>query len=119
MSADWRALASAKRQAILDSIPPKWRIEKIPSNEEQKDVTGAFAHQYLSKEEVKITESDAVEIANKIASGTWTAVEVLEAFCHRASIAHQLVGSKKISLNQAYLLLAQLFTRDIFRCSTC
>ena len=89
---DWKALAANKKAAILNSIPAKWRVEKLPSNEEQKDVTGPFIQQFLSKREVEITETDVVGIANATSTGTWTATEVTEAFCHRASLAHQLVS---------------------------
>jgi amidase len=91
MVSDWKAKASAKRQAILDSIPQKWRIESVPDAKEQKDVTGAYIQQFLSQKEIEITETDAVGIAKQTASGVWSAVEVAEAFCHRASLAHQLV----------------------------
>lgn len=89
--ANWKALAEAKRDAILSSIPTKWRVEKLPTNEEQKDVTG-YIQQFLSKREIEITESDVVGIAKETSSGAWTATEVTEAFCHRASLAHQLVS---------------------------
>ena len=89
--ADWKTLAKEKREALLNSIPAKWRLKTIPSVDEQKDVTGPFIQQYLSKPEVEITETDAVGIAKEVASGKWKAVEVTEAFCHRASLAHQLV----------------------------
>ena len=88
----WKSKADAKRIAIFNSIPSKWRLDKLPTNQEQKDVTGAFIHQFLSKREIEITETDVVGIAKQTASGSWTAVEVTEAFCHRASLAHQLVG---------------------------
>jgi amidase len=87
----WKDIASAKRQSILESIPSKWRISRIPSRAEQKDVTGAYIYQFLSKEEINITETDAVGIAKEVASGNWKATTVTEAFCHRASLAHQLV----------------------------
>jgi amidase len=90
MAGDWKTKAEAKRKAILDSIPSKWRIEKVPSREEQKDVT-EYILQFLDKKEIEITGTDAVGIAEKVASGGWTAIEVTEAFCHRASLAHQLV----------------------------
>ena len=94
MSNDWEATATHKRNHILTSIPQKWllHISEIPSNEEQKDVTGKYIHKYLSEKEIEITETDVVGIAKQTASGTWSAVEVAEAFCHRASLAHQLVG---------------------------
>jgi amidase len=89
--ASWADIAAAKRQSILDSIPSKWRMSKIPSAEEQKDVTGSYIHELLSKKEINITETDLVGIATQLGLGNWKAVEVTEAFCHRASLAHQLV----------------------------
>lgn len=93
MVTDWKQVALSKRQAILDSIPQKWRLDKIPSAEEQKDVTGKYIQQFLDQKEVEITESDAVAIAEKVASGQWSALDVTHAFCHRASLAHQLVSA--------------------------
>lgn len=84
----WQKAAQAKRQAILDAIPQKWRIQydTLPI-----DVTGEFIQGYLTPREVEITEADAVAITSQTTSGNWSAVEVTEAFCHRAAIAHQLV----------------------------
>ena len=93
MANDWKTKAETKRNAILQSIPKKWHLDKIPSREEQKDVTGSYIQQFLSSEEIQITETDAVGIANKVASGEWSAVDVIAAFCHRAAIAHQLVST--------------------------
>lgn len=92
MAVDWQSRAKAKREAILASIPAKWHLKEIPSAEEQKDITGAYIQQFLSSEEIAITETDSFGIAEKVATGTWTAVAVTEAFCHRASLAHQLVN---------------------------
>jgi amidase len=89
----WKEIAAAKRESILESIPGKWRISPIPSREEQKDVTGSYIHQFLNKAEIDITEADVIGIADQISSGRWKATEVTEAFCHRASLAHQLVRS--------------------------
>ena len=89
---NWQSLAAAKKQAILDSIPETWHIPgKIPSVEEQRDVSGPYIRQYLSENEITITETDAVDIVAKTTTGEWTAAEVTQAFCHRASLAHQLV----------------------------
>lgn len=92
MTADWEKAASDKRESVLKLIPSQWVIPKPPSVQEQRDVTGSFVHQYLDKKEIEITETDAVGIVKNTSSGTWTSVEVTEAFCHRAAIAHQLVG---------------------------
>ena len=107
ITGSWQALAEAKRDSILKSIPEKWHISgKLPTNEEKRDVTGPFIHQFLDKHEVEITESDAVEIVTKTSSGEWTAVEVTEAFCHRASLAHQLVCVSKIKTEYFRLTLS-------------
>ncbi|KAJ5650657.1 uncharacterized protein N7484_004380 [Penicillium longicatenatum] len=95
MAADsnWRSQGAAKRQATLDAIPEKWRIQgPVPPATEVRDVTGPYIQQYLSRREIEITESDAVDIAAQTTSGNWSAVEVTEAFCHRAALAHQFVS---------------------------
>lgn len=90
-SQHWQALAKAKRDSIINSIPPEWRLASIPSAEEQSDVTGDFICRTLSTEEIEITEADATEILSYISTGQWKAETVIKAFSHRASIAHQLV----------------------------
>lgn len=88
----WQHLAKAKVDAINGSIPEKWQLSSIPPIEEQQDVTGPFIRQFLSAEEVEITETDAIDIVEKTSVGIWTAEEVTTAFCHRASLAHQLTN---------------------------
>ena len=88
----WKQAAQSKKQEIADSIPLEWRIDDVPSIKEQPDVTGSWCHKYLSREEVEITESDAIDIVAKTSAGIWTAEEVTRAFCHRASIAHQVLN---------------------------
>lgn len=92
MAPDWRQIATQKRDSVLALIPEEWRIPAPPSVDEQRDVTGKFIQQYLNTQEIEITETDAVEIVEKTSNGTWTAVEVTKAFCHRSAIAHQLVN---------------------------
>ena len=87
---DWQATAKAKLNSINNSIPEKWRLATIPSIQQQKDVTGPFVTEHLSDREIEITETDAVDIAAKTCSKEWQAEEVVTAFCHRASLAHQL-----------------------------
>ncbi|KAF3407902.1 Acetamidase [Talaromyces pinophilus] len=89
----WQNTARAKQQAILDAIPPKWRIQgSISPVSEVADVTGDYIQQFLSPREIAITNADAVVITEHTTSGKWSSVEVTEAFCHRAAIAHQLVN---------------------------
>lgn len=45
----------------------------------------------LNAREQQTTESSPLTISNHIQHSTWTAVEVVNAFCHRAALAYQLV----------------------------
>ncbi|KAJ5773234.1 hypothetical protein N7457_008130 [Penicillium paradoxum] len=91
--ATWRTRGEAKRQSILDAIPQKWRLnDDVPSAAEQRDVTGDYIRQFLTDREIEITEKDAVDIVAQTSTGHWSALEVTEAFCHRAALAHQLVN---------------------------
>jgi amidase len=92
ISLTWQELAEKKRQSLFDLIPSGWRIPPpIPSAKEQRNVTGAYTHQFLSPREIEITKTDATEIVQKTSDGSWTATEVTTAFCHRAALGHQLV----------------------------
>ncbi|KAI5370054.1 putative amidase [Septoria linicola] len=90
--ADWRQIGQDKAQSVLDLIPAEWKLTNLPSQEEQRDITGAYMQQFLNEREIQITESDAVEIVKNASTGRWTAVEITKAFCHRAAIAHQLLN---------------------------
>ncbi|PYI10112.1 alpha-glucosidase [Aspergillus sclerotiicarbonarius CBS 121057] len=91
--ATWHSVAAGKRQAILEAIPPRWILqEQIPPAEKQPNVTDGYVQQFLTPREIQITEADAVTITQHTTTGSWSALEVTEAFCHRAAIAHQLVN---------------------------
>lgn len=95
---DWQSLGKKKRDYVNSLIPKAWLLpHAVPSSEEQRDVTGKYIQQFLSTKEVEITETDAVGIVKNTTTGTWSASEVTEAFCHRAALAHQLVSGIKIS----------------------
>ncbi|KKZ66928.1 hypothetical protein EMCG_07424 [[Emmonsia] crescens] len=88
----WEVTAKTKRESLLNLIPEKWRIPApIPPASELRDVT-KYIQQFLSPREIEITELDTVSLAQRTTTGQWTAVEVTEAFCHRAALAHQLVN---------------------------
>ncbi|KAL8733922.1 MAG: hypothetical protein Q9181_003397 [Wetmoreana brouardii] len=88
----WQKLAKDKLESINQSIPKHWRLESLPNNEERRDVTGDYIRQYLSKDEIEMTESVALTIVQQTSTGQWTAEAVTRAFCHRASLAHQLTN---------------------------
>ncbi|KAJ4403175.1 hypothetical protein N0V91_006752 [Didymella pomorum] len=91
MTTSWQDAAAKKRKEISALIPKEWCVDSLPSVKEQVDVTD-FVKQYLSEEELSITESDAEKIVEKTTSGEWTAEKVTRAFCHRAALAHQLLN---------------------------
>nr|KMM65355.1 glutamyl-tRNA(Gln) amidotransferase subunit A [Coccidioides posadasii RMSCC 3488] len=90
--APFEVAAKAKRESILHLIPEKWRLQEIPSAAQQRDVTGSYIQQFLTPREIEITETDAVGILACTTTGKWKCVEVTEAFCHRAALAHQFVN---------------------------
>lgn len=90
MTTSWQDAAAKKRETITALIPEEWRLGSVPSVEDQVDVTDHIK-QYLSEEELEITESDADHIVGNTSTGVWTAEQVTRAFCHRAALAHQLV----------------------------
>ncbi|OAA65242.1 Amidase [Niveomyces insectorum RCEF 264] len=106
----WQDKAEKKRQAVLDLIPPAWRLPlPLPSTKAQKNVTGAFVQQYLTPHEVEITEATAAQIVAKTTAGAWTATDVVTAFCHRAALAHQLTNClHEIFFDQAIAEAARL-----------
>jgi len=92
MSDKWQQLAlsvQAKRDA---SIPEHWRISK----EEAKSVGDLhaipFIESKLTPRELEITSMSATEVLKKLHSGEWTSVEVTEAICHRAAVAHSVTN---------------------------
>lgn len=104
MTLTWQERGLKKRESTLAKIPPEWRLpEPIPSAEAQKDVTGPYIQQFLSARETEITESDTVKITENTTTGTWTATEVVTAFCHRAALAHQLVSIPTLQNPKAQL----------------
>ena len=92
MQTDWETTARSKRATLHDAISPAWRLTdaEIPDIHRLRDVT-QFIQRFLNPLELKITNATPVVILDQIQKLEWSAFEVTRAFCHRASIAHQLV----------------------------
>lgn len=90
--ADWRRTAKSKRAALFASFPPGWRLAsgEIPPVSRLKDVV-QFISRYLTPLELQITNEVPIRILENVRNLNWSAVEVTQAFCHRAALAHQLV----------------------------
>ncbi|EEH20415.1 hypothetical protein PABG_02674 [Paracoccidioides brasiliensis Pb03] len=90
----WEAIAAAKREELLSSIPSEWIIpQEIFPPESQADVTSfPEKSEWFTADELEITSSTASEILQKTATGVWSAEAVTRAFCKRAAAAHQLTN---------------------------
>ncbi|KAH8896849.1 amidase [Thozetella sp. PMI_491] len=79
---DWQAAASAKRDQLFSSIP---KSHLLPI-----DLAARAANHDLLPLDPAITNiDDAAVLLDRIKDKTYTAVQVTEAFCKRASIAQQ------------------------------
>ena len=101
----WEEIADKKRTALAALIPEKWRIlnDQLPT-ESQRSVVSFFSkYNLLTAEELAITALTVHQLASKIAAGEYTAMQVCQAYCHRAAIAHQLVNCLiEISFDAAF-----------------
>jgi amidase len=92
---DWQAVVERKRAQRQSRLPSKWSVDPddLPS-EDVKDVTRLCEdRKWLTRTELAITGSTVVVLAAAIQRKEYTAVEVVEAFAHRATIAQQLVNA--------------------------
>ena len=104
-TASWQDRVRDKQQRILADVPSQFVHPELQfSDVEATDVLDLpvfsegnparvthVPEKYLTKEELAITALKAEDIPPAIAAGTWNAVQVLDAFTHRAVIAHQLL----------------------------
>lgn len=101
----WQSTTQRKRDALDALLPADFRPDNVPSAEEQRDVT-QYIQQFLSASERDITENhSAGALVGKLASGDVTATDVTRAFCHRATIAHQLVSPRNPRREDMSLML--------------
>ncbi|SCU81936.1 LAMI_0B08284g1_1 [Lachancea mirantina] len=91
---DYKSVAAQKREARDQAFLEKWLIpeEKLPSADVKDVLSWPLKSGYLTGEEITITESTYNEMHEKIKCKEWSAYQIASAFCHRASIAHQLVN---------------------------
>lgn len=87
----WQTIATEAQESLLNSIPPKWRLPG-PVDASITDVrTIPRTCGLLTEKQLEITEQTASELLPKLRKRTLSSVEVTEAFCARAAIAHQCV----------------------------
>ncbi|BGP29156.1 hypothetical protein JCM10296v2_000894 [Rhodotorula toruloides] len=90
--ASWAVEAAAKKAAQSAFIPSAWRLPSPLLDTLPLDVRPVVAAcGLLTARQVTITEIDEASVLlTRLRNGEYSAVEVAEAFCLRAAIAHQL-----------------------------
>lgn len=86
------AICSKAQKSVIDAIPMKWRID-IQHWKKNTDARGVpEACGVLTPKQLEITSQDATTLLSMLHAGELSAVEVTEAFCARAAVAHQMVN---------------------------
>ncbi|KAI0451145.1 amidase signature domain-containing protein [Xylaria acuta] len=88
----WEAKAAAKRADTLNKIPAEWRLSPMDlvKAEKQRDLTGSFIRQFLDANEISVISKDSVQLVEEMKEGKLTSVQVTNAFCKTAAVAHQI-----------------------------
>lgn len=92
---EWQIIAASKREERDAQLLSGYRLTKhhLVGVEGSSDVRQVpVTSQLLSSRQIEITEeNDAAKLAEHIAARRYTALEVTEAYCARATIAQDLV----------------------------
>ncbi|KAL1882488.1 hypothetical protein Plec18167_002904 [Paecilomyces lecythidis] len=89
----WQKIQAAKKAEQAARIPSEWKLPEtaLPPHGTVDLRPYAASSGILSDRELHITEKyDATALAGEIAKGTFSAVEVVTAYCKRAAVAQQL-----------------------------
>ena len=87
-----REIAKEAQSRVLDAIPEDWRLAPEWTSQTSTSVIDVPRNcGVLTQRQLDITDRSLVHLVVDLAHGILTSVEVTEAFCARASIAHQLV----------------------------
>ena len=89
---EWQEIAKEAQSKVLDAIPPTWRLDSKWTSQNASSVIDIPRNSgVLTKRQLDITDQSLIQLVVNLAHGIQTSVEVTEAFCARAAIAHQLV----------------------------
>lgn len=91
--AGWKAQAEAKAADTLSKIPVEWRLEQdvIKAAKNRRQLAGDFIFNLLDRETVKCISYDSKELVDLIAKKEYTSLQVTQAYCKTAAVAHQIV----------------------------
>ena len=89
----WQAKAEEKVAATKSKIPQHWLLNDsdLKRAAQRKQLSGAFIESFLQDEELEIILKDSLPLVASLKDGKHTAVQVTQAFCKTAAIAHQIV----------------------------
>lgn len=104
----WEAKAKAKVAETKSKIPNEWRLNQssLDKAKQVKKLSGSFIESFLSDEESSIVRNDSTVLVEKVKTGEYTALQVAQAFCKTAAVAHQIVSIKYFILCQSVVLLS-------------
>ena len=90
---DWKAQAHAKVADTLSKIPVEWRLEQdiIKAAKSCRQLAGKFIFDLLDDETVKYISHDSKELVDLIAKKEYTSLQVTQAYCKTAAVAHQII----------------------------
>lgn len=106
---NWEAAVAEKRKVLRDSIPKSHLLSadlalKAEKGEIISSDDAVLTSGILSPLELEITDiDDAAIIVERVASRRYTAVQVAEAFCKRASIAQQTANCLTVTMYEQAL----------------
>lgn len=115
----WEARAKAKVAETQSKIPKKWRLNQssLDKAKQMKKLSGAFIESLLSDEELSIIRNDSTLLVEKVKIGEYTALQVAQAFCKTAAVAHQIVSNKILLCWSLYSVSAFWLLFTFLECS--
>ena len=89
----WQHTAARQRREIMAKIPQEWILPEIvlAKGKARRKIAGEFIEGLLDLDTIEITDTDSDRLLELIANGSYSALQVVSAFCKRAAYAHQLV----------------------------
>jgi amidase len=87
----WQERAKNKQSRILSGVPAQFIHDDLVFSETDTASVQDVPDKLLSPLEKEITSLKAEELVPALAARAYTAVQVLDAFTHRAAVAHKLL----------------------------
>jgi len=94
----WQEIVAGKKLKQVAAIPEDWKLKNLPSKAVLNVIDVPESCGLLTENEREITAVEVDVLLDKLATGVWSAVDVITAFAKRAVIAHQVVSVTKFLL---------------------